>query len=149
MFGAKLSWCQIVRCQIVLVPNCPGAKLSTFIILVPNCPFLLSWCQIVLFIILVPNCPVPNCPVLNCPVPNCPTIKSMMTSSENFLTDKNQQRRAKICNICGKEGKQTSIVNHIEAKHLNGVSLPCNDCGLSFTTRNTLAQHKSRAHKNV
>ena len=38
MFGAKLSWCQIVRCQIVLVPNCPGAKLSVFIILVPNCP---------------------------------------------------------------------------------------------------------------
>ena len=74
MFGAKLSWCQIVRCQIVLVPNCPGAKLSTFIILVPNCPLLLSWCQIVRFIILVPNCPVPNCPVLNCPVPNCPTI---------------------------------------------------------------------------
>ena len=75
MFGAKLSWCQIVRCQIVLVPNCPGAKLSTFIILVPNCPLLLSWCQIVPFIILVPNCPVPNCPVPNCPVPNCPTIK--------------------------------------------------------------------------
>ena len=74
MFGAKLSWCQIVRCQIVLVPNCPGAKLSTFIILVPNCPLLLSWCQIVRFIILVPNCPVPNCPVPNCPVPNCPTI---------------------------------------------------------------------------
>ena len=47
MFGAKLSWCQIVRCQIVLVPNCPGAKLSAFIILVPNCPLLLSWCQIV------------------------------------------------------------------------------------------------------
>ena len=69
MFGAKLSWCQIVRCQIVLVPNCPGAKLSTFIILVPNCLLLLSWCQIVRFIILVPNCLVPNCPV-----PNCPTI---------------------------------------------------------------------------
>merc|ERR1712223_885979 len=34
MFGAKLSWCQIVRCQIVLVPKCP---------------LLLSWCQIVLF----------------------------------------------------------------------------------------------------
>ena len=64
MFGAKLSWCQIVRCQIVLVPNCPGAKLSAFIILVPNCPLLLSWCQIVRFIILVPNCPVPNCPTI-------------------------------------------------------------------------------------
>merc|ERR1712011_43023 len=34
-FHFFLSWCQIVRCQIVLVPNCPGAKLS--------------WCQIVRF----------------------------------------------------------------------------------------------------
>ena len=80
MFGAKLSWCQIVRCQIVLVPNCPGAKLSTFIILVPNCPLLSSWCQIVRFIILVPNCPVPNCPTIRgrvghamkvCSAPDC------------------------------------------------------------------------------
>ena len=55
--GVKLSWCQIVRCQIVhfpwcqivRVPNCPGAKLSGA---------KLSKCQIV----LVPNCPVPNCP---------------------------------------------------------------------------------------
>ena len=35
------SWCQIVR-FIMLVPNCPGAKLSgaklsVFIMLVPNC----------------------------------------------------------------------------------------------------------------
>ena len=34
MFGAKLSWCQIVQCQIFLVPNYP---------------FLLFWCQIVRF----------------------------------------------------------------------------------------------------
>ena len=74
------SWCQIVR-FIMLVPNCPGAKLSgaklsVFIMLVPNCPGAklsgakLSWCQIV----LVPNCPVPNCPV-----PNCPTTQKMHT----------------------------------------------------------------------
>ena len=36
------SWCQIVR-FIILVPNCPGdklsgAKLSVLIMLVPNCP---------------------------------------------------------------------------------------------------------------
>ena len=54
---AKLSYCQIVRCQIVhfliLLPNCP------FAVLVPNCPFLLSWCQIVRCqIIRVPNCPI-------------------------------------------------------------------------------------------
>ena len=95
------SWCQIVR-FIMLVTNCPGAKLSGAklswcqIIRVPNCPLLLFWCQIVcfyylgaklsVFIILVPNCLfllswcqvvrfiilVPNCPVPNCLVPNCP-----------------------------------------------------------------------------
>merc|ERR1712240_906636 len=94
-----LSWCQIVRCQIVLVPNCPGAKLSwcqivhfyylgaklsAFIILVPNCPLYYLSAKLSTFIILVPNCPlllswcqivpffilVPNCPVPNCPVPN-------------------------------------------------------------------------------
>ena len=31
------SSCQIV-CFIMLVPNCPDAKLSVFIMLVPNCP---------------------------------------------------------------------------------------------------------------
>ena len=39
-FSLFLSWCQIVRCQIVLVPNCPGAKLS--------------WCQIVRCQIVLP-----------------------------------------------------------------------------------------------
>ena len=101
MFGAKLSWCQIVRCQIVLVPNCPGAKLSTFIILVPNCPLLLSWCQIVCFIILVPNCPVPNCPVLNCPVPNCPTIllvpATVWNSAREFFFFFNSSQWSRRC----------------------------------------------------
>ena len=41
------SWCQIVR-FIMLVPNCPGAKLSG--------------AKLSVFIMLVPNCPVPNCP---------------------------------------------------------------------------------------
>ena len=84
--GAKLSGAKLSWCQIVLVPNCPGAKLSTFIILVPNCPLLLSWCQIVPFIILVPNCPVPNCPtiILN------PQIANLLTVSTTF-----RQRSAK------------------------------------------------------
>ena len=66
--GVKLSWCQIVRCQIVLVSNCP----------VSNCPR----CQIVRCqIVLVSNCP-PTWAVSNCPrcqivlVSNCPgTVK--------------------------------------------------------------------------
>ena len=64
------SWCQIVR-FIMLVPNCPGAKLSgaklsVFIMLVPNCPGAklsgakLSWCQIVRCQIVLPPliCPL-------------------------------------------------------------------------------------------
>ena len=83
--------CQIVpftlQCQIVMVPNCPilhswcqivlGAKLSSFTLLVPNCPGAkLS---------SVPNCLVPNCPGAKLSVnmggaklsavPNCPGAK--------------------------------------------------------------------------
>jgi len=51
-FSLFLSWCQIVRCQIVLVPNCSGAKLSwcqivRFYYLGDKLSPLLSWCQIV------------------------------------------------------------------------------------------------------
>ena len=54
------SWCHVVR-FIMLVPNCPdaklsGAKLSIFF------GAKLSRCQIV----WVPTCPVPTCPVQNC-----------------------------------------------------------------------------------
>ena len=69
--GAKLSWCQIVRCQIVRFYYV-GAKLS--------------WCQIV----RVPNCPaqivlVPNCPVPNCQVPNCPTTPKSAWGGPNLI----------------------------------------------------------------
>ena len=75
--GVKLSWCQIVRCQIVLVSNCP----------VSNCPR----CQIVRCqIVLVSNCP-PTWAVSNCPrcqivlVSNCPgTIKNKFQLSSNI-----------------------------------------------------------------
>ena len=77
---------QIVR-FIILVPNCPGAKLSVFTMLVPNLLFFFILVPNCLFAFLVPNCLfaflVPNCPFLpswcqivqvpNCPVPNCPT----------------------------------------------------------------------------
>ena len=101
MFGAKLSWCQIVRCQIVLVPNCPGAKLSTFIILVPNCPLLLSWCQIVRFIILVPNCPVPNCPTIRTTSVTLETIYVILLFERrhmNVISQKSWQAIHLTCN---------------------------------------------------
>ena len=37
-----------------------------------------------------------------------------------------------MCKVCGKEEISSAIKNHIEAKHLEGVSLPCNFCDKTF-----------------
>ena len=67
-------------------------------------------------------------------------VKSMMEASRNFL--QNGRERAKICKLCGKEGQGVNIRAHIEANHLEGVSLPCNICAKTFRTRMMLRQHK-------
>ena len=47
------------------------------------------------------------------------------------------------CKLCGKSGKQKIVVkNHIEAKHLEGIEIPCSICGKIFRSRNFLSQHK-------
>ena len=47
------------------------------------------------------------------------------------------------CNLCGKSAKQKIVVkNHIEAKHLEGIEIPCPICGKIFRSRNFLSQHK-------
>ena len=67
-------------------------------------------------------------------------VKSMMGTSQNF--DPRGKQRAKICQMCGKEGDGTAIRDHIEANHLEGVSLPCNLCGKEFRSRMLLRKHK-------
>ena len=66
------------------------------------------------------------------------TIKAMMETSENMIKVGKQQKRAKICKICGKEGYATDIKRHIEAKHVEGVSIPCNLCGKILRSRNVI-----------
>ena len=56
---------------------------------------------------------------------------------------------AKICKVCGKEGQATAITNHIEANHLDGVSVPCNLCEKILGSRAALRTHISRYHKNI
>ena len=73
-------------------------------------------------------------------------VKSMMISSEN--ADPRSQGRARICKVCGKEGNRTVIMYHIEANHVTGISIPCELCGKSFKSRNSLIAHKSRQHRN-
>merc|ERR1719222_1305948 len=68
-------------------------------------------------------------------------VKSMMEVSQNFIP--NGRERAKICKMCGKEGQAKTIRDHIEANHLEGVSLPCNTCKKSFRTRHSLRDHNS------
>ena len=67
-------------------------------------------------------------------------VKSMMEKSQN----KGSQQ---ICKVCGKEGQTTSIKNHIEANHMEGVSIPCNHCSKICRSRNAMWMHNKREHK--
>ena len=45
-------------------------------------------------------------------------MKSMMAFSRNY--DDRQNRKARICKECGKEGQMANIMQHIEANHISG-----------------------------
>ena len=73
-------------------------------------------------------------------------VKSMIRVSENVAPGK-AVRKARICNVCGKEGQMALIMNHIENNHMTGVEIPCQLCSKTFPSRNAIAVHKSRFHK--
>ena len=79
-------------------------------------------------------------------------VKSMMGTSQNMIPKEKRADgtprfvKASICNMCGKEDLATSIKNHIEAKHLEGISLPCDHCDKTYSSRSSLVSHKSRFH---
>ena len=74
------------------------------------------------------------------------TVKSMMETSQQMFPNGNQQQRGKQCKVCGQEGRATDIIRHIEANHLEGVSIPCNHCDKMFRSRHALRQHKTAFH---
>ena len=52
-----------------------------------------------------------------------------------------------ICLECGKETRRKcDMRHHIEGKHIEGVSHPCNKCQKYFRSRNSLSNHKSIRH---
>ena len=68
-------------------------------------------------------------------------IKSM------FTTARKEGQGYWICQVCGKETKSnTSIRDHIEVHHIEGISLPCNFCEKIFRSRSSLRMHKSSSH---
>ena len=74
------------------------------------------------------------------------TVKAMMYTSENMIQSGKKQERAKMCKVCGKEGHGTDIKRHIENNHLEGVSIPCNLCDKTLSTRLALGRHRRSVH---
>ena len=72
-------------------------------------------------------------------------VESMMEKSENLIATGRQ--KAHKCNVCGKEGLGSHIKDHIEAKHIEGILIPCNICGKIVRSTNALRQHKKMNHK--
>merc|ERR1712129_368420 len=68
-------------------------------------------------------------------------IHALMAKSENMITQGSHAIKATICTVCGKEGKFSNIKDHIEANHLEGVSIPCNFCEKTFRTRKACRRH--------
>ena len=70
-------------------------------------------------------------------------VKSMMEESQNIIRD-DKKERAKKCKLCGKEGALTTIRDHIEVHHLEGIVLPCNTCEKAYKSRTSFRQHKCK-----
>ena len=75
------------------------------------------------------------------------TVKAMMGQSENIIQTGKEQRRAKLCKVCGKEGHRTDIMRHIESCHLEGVLIPCSRCDKMLRSRHALRQHMKINHE--
>ena len=82
-------------------------------------------------------------------------VKSLMQKSQNMVSNGPLMKTtAFICKVCGKEGRPTQIRDHIEAKHLDDIALPCDlllaisgvTCGKIFSGRRGLLKHKTRFH---
>ena len=59
------------------------------------------------------------------------------------------KQKNNVCKVCGKEGTYGNIRNHIELKHMEGIALPCDLCGDTFTTRRKLTHHHKTSHTTV
>ena len=59
-------------------------------------------------------------------------ITSLIVKGQKLVTSGGKQRRAHICTVCGKEAKWNIIRDHIEANHLEGVTIPCSFCDQVF-----------------
>merc|ERR1712204_81654 len=67
------------------------------------------------------------------------TILAMVEKTEHGLYS---------CSVCGKtDSLKGNLKNHIEAKHIEGISFPCGQCGKQLRSRNAVACHINRCHR--
>ena len=80
-------------------------------------------------------------------------VKSMMEKGQKMIPNGKhangtlKQETSRICKACGKEGRWRTIIDHIEAKHLEGICIPCDFCDKTFSSRASLRYHKNISHK--
>ena len=68
------------------------------------------------------------------------TIESMMHKIDGLW----------ICNACGKSlNNKQDMSRHVEGKHIEGISYPCNHCDKTLRSRDALRIHINRGHKTV
>ena len=76
-------------------------------------------------------------------------VESLMSRGEHMIRlAAKKMTRAYACKVCGREGSKRNIKNHIEAIHLDGISIPCNLCEKTLTSRYSLGRHNSRVHRD-
>ena len=72
--------------------------------------------------------------------------KQNLDGKVNQLVDKREDGLFH-CNVCGQSAKQKIVIkNHIEAKHLEGIEIPCPICGKIFRSRPILRHHNLTTH---
>ena len=76
-------------------------------------------------------------------------IKTMIYQGKNLIRSGKGMRPAYVCKICEKEGDRFNMINHIEANHLEGISIPCNICEKTSRTRDAMRIHNSKYHRTI
>ena len=75
------------------------------------------------------------------------TIRSMIEIGEKILTGSQAGQNFRICKVCRKQGYQSTIKDHIECNHIEGMFHFCDTCEKKFRSRRSLRSHKSTDHK--
>ena len=69
----------------------------------------------------------------------------MIGRGENMIAKGSAMIKVYVCQVCGKEGASTTqIRDHIEANHIEGISIPCNSCQKAFRSRSAFRQNKCK-----